>query len=502
MTVQEASRKRIGSYIRNGELGVSSDVDNFSTDGVRHRGPVARALFGDIVQFVDFILVILTAVGVAYVYHVYALKTEFDVQYYAAAGIMGATGLTALMRRDGFYDFDQIARAEHSARAIISRWALVLLGLLAFGFALKISENFSRIWLSAWSVTAVLSIIAVRLWANAFVRKMSRDGGVFARRVAVLGATSLGMKFAEQTKGSPSGIIIAGVYNAGLADKGDVNLSDVKGDLNDLAFAARNGEIDDIVIAVPRASTEDMRQLVSKLSILPVSIAICPNIHWLDHLGGAISHVGGVRVLSLYRRPLEGWGSVIKTLEDYVLGSVALILLSPVMLAIAIAIKMQSKGPILFAQKRHGFNNAVFKVYKFRTMTVAEDGDVVTQAKLGDARITPLGGVLRRYSLDELPQLFNVIRGEMSLVGPRPHALAHNHQYATTIENYSGRHKVKPGITGWAQVNGYRGETSENEQMADRVRYDLVYVDNWSLWFDIKILFLTVKAVVFPQNAV
>lgn len=484
-----------------GEQGLSG-IDNFSTDGVRHRGPMARALFGDIVQFVDFIVVILSAVGVAWVYHAIALQREFDVQYYAAAGIMGATGLTALMRRDGFYDFDQIALAEHSARAIVSRWALVLLGLLAFGFALKISENFSRIWLGAWSATAVLSVVAVRLWANAFVRKMSRDGGVFARRVAVVGATALGVKFAEKVKASPAGVIIAGVYDAGLSDTGDGASAGVTGDLNDLAFAARNGEIDDIVIAVPRASSEQMQTLVRRLSILPVSIAICPNIHWLDHLGGGITSVGGVRVLSLYRRPLEGWGSVIKTIEDYLLGGLALILLSPVMIGVAIAIKAQGKGPILFAQNRHGFNNAVFKVYKFRTMTVAEDGDVVTQATAGDARITPLGAILRRYSLDELPQLFNVIKGEMSLVGPRPHALAHNHQYARTIENYSGRHKVKPGITGWAQVNGYRGETSENEQMADRVRYDLAYIDNWSLWFDIKILFLTVKAVVFPKNAV
>ncbi|PQA87310.1 undecaprenyl-phosphate glucose phosphotransferase [Hyphococcus luteus] len=490
-----------------GEQGLSSgadNADNFSGDGVRHRGPMARALFGDIVQFVDFIVVILTAVLVAYVYHVFYLGSEFDIQYYAAAGIMGATGLTALMRRDGYYDFDQAAGAEHPARAIVSRWALVLLGLLAFGFALKISENFSRAWLGAWSVTAVSSVIAVRLSANAFVRKMSRDGGVFARRVAVVGATALGVKFTEHAKASPAGLIVDGIYAAGLADAGDGVGEGVaiKGDLNDLVHAARHGEIDDVVIATPRASTEEMQMLVRRLSILPVSIAICPNIHWLDHLGGAISRVGGVRVLSLYRRPLEGWGSVIKTLEDYLLGSLALIALSPVMLAIAVAIKLQGKGPILFAQKRHGFNNAVFKVYKFRTMTVAEDGDVITQAKAGDARITPLGGFLRRYSLDELPQLFNVIKGEMSLVGPRPHALAHNHQYARAIENYSGRHKVKPGITGWAQVNGYRGETSENEQMEDRVRYDLAYVDNWSPWFDIKILFLTVKAVVFPQNAV
>ena len=481
---------------------VNANVDSFSTDGVRRRGPLARTLVGDIVQFTDFILVILSAVGVAYVYHVIALQTVFDFQSYAAAGIMGATGLTALLRRDGYYEFDQLATSEKTMRAIVSRWILVTLGLLAFGFALKISDNFSRVWLAAWSGTALTVILVLRYAGGAFLRKMSRDGGVFARRVAIVGTTSLGSKFAERVVASPVGVTVVGVYDAGVPVSGDASLADVKGDLNDLAHAARNGDIDDIVIAVPRAAPHDMNRLIRRLSILPVSIAICPNIHWLDHMGGAISDVGGVRVLSLYRRPLEGWGGVIKTIEDYVLGVLALIVFTPVMLAIAVAIKLQGKGPVLFAQKRHGFNNAVFKVYKFRTMTVAEDGDNITQVKPGDSRITPLGAFLRRYSLDELPQIFNVIKGEMSMVGPRPHALAHNHQYARTIENYSGRHKVKPGITGWAQVNGFRGETSENERMADRVRFDLAYVDNWSLWFDIKILILTVRAVVFPENAV
>jgi putative colanic acid biosynthesis UDP-glucose lipid carrier transferase len=483
------------------EPGLSS-ADSFSTDGVRRRAPVARALFGDVVQVVDYLLVILTSVGFAFAYHTYILETEFDFQSYAIAGIVGATVFTALMRRDGFYEFEQLTSFDGTLRAILSRWALTVLGLLAFGFALKISDTFSRVWLFAWTGITLVSVIGVRFAAISFVRRMSRDGGVFARRVAVVGATSLGIKFASRAENSPQGISIVGVYDAGLSDNGDSHLAGAKGDLNDLAAAARNGEVDDIVIAVPRAAPEDMEKLVRRLSILPVSIAICPNIHWLDHLGGAINDVGGVRVLSLYRRPLEGWGGVIKSVEDYLLGAIALVVFSPLMLAIVIAIKLQGKGPILFAQQRHGFNNAVFKVYKFRTMTTADDGDVVEQAKVNDPRITPIGKILRRYSLDELPQLFNVIKGEMSLVGPRPHALAHNHQYARTIENYSGRHKVKPGLTGWAQVNGFRGETSETEQMADRVRYDLAYVDNWSLWFDIKILILTVRAVVFPQNAV
>jgi len=476
-------------------------ASGFSSDGVRHRSTVARALFGDIVQFFDFLLVIATSVGVAYVYHNFALQLGFDFQNYAAAGIVGATGLTALLRRDGYYEYDQLISSFRSFRAIFSRWIMVVLSLLAFGFALKISENFSRVWLFSWSATVVLTITASRVVSGLMLRNLSRDGRAFARRVAVVGANELGAKFAEQTGKLDNGVSIVGVYDAGIENARDAYSSTAVGDLNALAVAARNGDIDDIVIAVPRVASEDMTELVRRLSVLPVSIAISANVHWLDHMGGAITTVGGASVLSLYRRPLEGWGGVWKTVEDYVLGSIFLLAATPVLLVIAAAIRLEGKGPIFFVQQRHGFNNAVFRIYKFRTMTVAEDGDVVTQAQEHDPRVTRVGRFLRRYSLDELPQLFNVIMGDMSLVGPRPHAMVHNHQYAQTIENYSGRHKVKPGITGWAQVNGFRGETSENELMAERVRYDLAYVDNWSLWFDFKILLMTVRAVLFPKNA-
>ncbi len=477
-------------------------IDDFSKDGVPRRGALERALVGDIIQFVDFLIIIAASIGVAFVYHQYALGTEFDFQYYAAAGIIGATGLTALLRRDGYYEFDRLLSPTGALRAVISRWVLVVLGLIAFGFALKVSDNFSRVWLVSWMTLTTIGIGAARAAEAHCLKKMSRAGGAFARRIAVVGATSLGVKFAERAGSNNEGISIVGVFDAGVPTDGDACRDAMTGDVADLIAAARAGHIDDIVIALPRAKEEDMQRLMRKLSNLPVSISICPNVHWLNHTGGAVTGMGGVKVLSLYRRPLEGWGGVLKTAEDFVLGGALLLALSPLLLTIAAAIKIQGKGPILFAQQRHGFNNAVFRIYKFRTMTVAEDGDVVRQAQKDDDRITPLGRFLRRYSLDELPQLINVVKGEMSLVGPRPHALAHNHQYARLIENYSGRHKVKPGITGWAQVNGYRGETSENEMMEARVRYDLSYVDNWSLWFDIKILLLTVKAVVFPQNAV
>jgi putative colanic acid biosynthesis UDP-glucose lipid carrier transferase len=199
----------------------------------------------------------------------------------------------------------------------------------------------------------------------------------------------------------------------------------------------------------------------------------------------------GLTVLELESRPLEGWGTIVKVLEDRIIGSLALVVLMPVLFLIALAIKIESRGPILFKQRRHGFNHNVFTVYKFRTMNVVEDGPNVVQAMRNDPRITRVGRFLRKTSLDELPQLFNVLKGDMSLVGPRPHALAHNEYYSSVLASYAIRHKVKPGMTGWAQINGFRGETDTPEKMRQRLEHDLYYIENWSLWLDLKILFAT-----------
>ncbi len=485
-------------------LGHAADAPDFSgaqENGVRRRAPIARPVYGDIVQFTDFILITAVSVAVALVYHAGLLGAEVDLQRYAAAGIVGATGVTTLLRRDGYYEFEQLLISRGATRAVLSRWLVVVMGLLAFAFALKVSESFSRFWLFAWTLVSAVALVATRVAANVILKRTVRTGGAFSRRIAIIGSNEIAEKFAALAEGSDQAVSIVGVYASDPAAIAAGGGRAVSGDLSALSRAARNGDIDDIVIAQTGLSPEAMRALVNRLSILPVSIALCPNAHWFDHTGGELVKIGGAPLLNLYRRPLEGWGSLIKTLEDKILGGVLFLAAVPLFALIAIAIKLQGKGPILFSQQRHGFNQEVFRIYKFRTMTVAEDGEKIVQASLDDPRITPLGKILRRYSLDELPQLLNVLKGEMSLVGPRPHALAHNHAYAKIIENYSGRHKVKPGITGWAQVNGFRGETSENEQMADRVRYDLDYIDNWSLLFDLRILVLTISAVLFPKNA-
>ncbi|MEZ5917343.1 MAG: undecaprenyl-phosphate glucose phosphotransferase [Parvularculaceae bacterium] len=478
----------------------TSEWASVSEPKVSRRVPFSRAIYGDLIHITDFVLVTLAAVLVAFVYHHYVLDIDFDLQRFLAAGIVGATGLTTLLRRDGYYEFEALLSSSRSMRAVITRWALVVLALIAFGYALKVSEHFSRFWLFIWTIAVAFALVSSRVVAAMVLRRAIHDGGVFSRRVAIVGATRTAQQFAEHASNPDKAISIVGVFSTGFEEGGGAG-GEIAGDVRALEEAARAGEIDDVVIALSHLSPDTMTRLVNRLSALPVTLAIAPNAHWLDHTGGEIVRIGGAPLLTLYRRPLEGWGSVLKKLEDYVIGVPAFLIASPLMLVIAIALKLEGGGPILFTQQRHGFNHQVFKIYKFRTMTVQEDGDTIVQAKEGDKRVTRLGAFLRHYSLDELPQIFNVLRGEMSLVGPRPHALAHNHQYAMTIENYSGRHKVKPGMTGWAQVNGYRGETSENELMAERVRFDLEYIDNWSLWFDFKIIALTFAAVVFPKNA-
>lgn len=478
-----------------------TSAPNIETTGGRRRSPIARTVSGDIVQFIDFLSVVASSILVAIVYHSLVLDAGFDFQRYAAAGIVAATTITAILRRDGYYDFESLVSSEWMIRSIATRWAIVVLGLLAFGFSLKISAGFSRLWLFAWTSSVLVLLISTRFIAGAVLRRTAREGGVFARRIAVIGKNEVAEKFKALAESTERAVSIVGVYDVDASAAVKNGSYSLDGDLAALTRAARNGEIDDIVIAKPEFSSAEMDIIVGKLAVLPVSIAICPTAHWLDHTGGEVVKIGAAPLLNLYRRPLEGWGGVLKTLEDRVLGTILFIIAIPILLVIALAIRLQGSGPIFFTQQRHGFNNEVFKIYKFRTMTVSEDGDKIDQATKNDPRITPLGGFLRRTSLDELPQLINVMKGEMSLVGPRPHALAHNHAYAQTIENYSGRHKMKPGMTGWAQVNGYRGETSENEKMAERVRYDLSYIDNWSPWFDLKILVLTVVAVLFPKNA-
>jgi Undecaprenyl-phosphate glucose phosphotransferase len=266
----------------------------------------------------------------------------------------------------------------------------------------------------------------------------------------------------------------------------------VLGTVDDLVERARHDHLDTIIVALPWASTDRVSACLEKLRMIPANVQLCPDVLRLGSPFRGVTSTSGVPMIKVFDRPLSGWSYFIKVAEDRVLAAILLILALPLFAGIAVLIKLDSPGPVFFRQPRFGFNNNVFTVYKFRTMydgRPAEPG--VPQATRDDARITRIGALLRRHSLDELPQLFNVLKGEMSIVGPRPHAVAHNQSYAPVINGYLARHRVKPGITGWAQVNGLRGETQAPEKMAARVQHDLFYIDNWSLLFDLRIIALT-----------
>jgi putative colanic acid biosynthesis UDP-glucose lipid carrier transferase len=273
------------------------------------------------------------------------------------------------------------------------------------------------------------------------------------------------------------------------------------GGMNGLAEYVKQNGIDLIYITLPMSHEQRVLDLLNNLHDTTASIYFTPDIFVYDLIQARMDNVGGTPLVALCETPFSGVDGVIKRLSDIVFASLILVLISPLLFIIAIAVKLSSPGPVFFRQKRYGLDGEEISVYKFRSMTVCEEGSDVKQATRNDSRVTRLGAFLRKYSLDELPQFVNVIQGRMSTVGPRPHAVAHNEMYRGKIKGYMVRHKVKPGITGWAQVNGYRGETETVEKMEGRVKYDLDYMRNWSLGLDTKIIFKTVVAVFQNENA-
>ncbi|MBU1215233.1 MAG: undecaprenyl-phosphate glucose phosphotransferase, partial [Gammaproteobacteria bacterium] len=268
-----------------------------------------------------------------------------------------------------------------------------------------------------------------------------------------------------------------------------------------LMSKVRERKIDNIYIAYPMQEEVRIRNLLERLADSTVSVSVVPDYFVTDLLHSRWMSLGDIPLVSVFESPIFGASVIVKRMEDIVLGSLILLLISPLLVLIGLAVKISSAGPAIFKQRRYGLNGLVIEVWKFRSMHVLEDGGHVPQAQKNDPRVTPLGAFLRRTSLDELPQFINVLQGQMSIVGPRPHAVAHNEQYRKLIHGYMLRHKVKPGITGWAQVNGWRGETDTTEKMERRVQYDLEYINNWSLWFDLKIIWMTIFGGMRGKNA-
>jgi putative colanic acid biosysnthesis UDP-glucose lipid carrier transferase len=381
------------------------------------------------------------------------------------------------------------------AADILASWTVVVVLLLLLGWATKTGALFDSGAILAWACATPAALVLTHRVAPAVLPRLLAAEG--AERVAVVvGANEMGTRLAGRISSTPDlGIRFAGFFDdRGPGRSGD-GPGEVLGVIGHLADYAKTHRVDLIYIALPMASQPRIIKLLDELRDTTASIYFAPDIFLSDLIQARMDTVAGLPVLAVCETPFYGINGLIKRASDLVLATLILALISPLMVAIAIAVKRSSPGPVLFRQRRYGLDGKEIIVYKFRTMTVAEDGDEIRQATRHDSRITPLGAFLRRHSLDELPQFVNVLQGRMSVVGPRPHAVAHNELYRKQIKGYMVRHKVKPGITGWAQVNGLRGETDTLDKMSARIAYDLAYLRNWSLRLDLQIVIRTVFVV-------
>ena len=378
---------------------------------------------------------------------------------------------------------------------ILLSWGTIVLILIFFGYATKYLAVYDARIIQAWVVAVPIAQYAAHRIVPLFIQRVLAAEGF--RRAVIVGVTEPGRKLAaEFASRELLGVKVVGFFDDRVAHRlGDIPDAGIKGRIADLSPFVKSNRIDAIYIALPMASQPRILKLLDELRDTTVSIYFVPDIFLYDLIQGRMDDVNGIPVVAVCESPFYGINGLVKRMEDIVLSALILALISPLLLAIAIGVKLSSPGPVIFRQRRYGLDGQEIVVYKFRSMRVMEDGGHVQQARREDPRITPFGAFLRRTSLDELPQFVNVIQGRMSIVGPRPHAVAHNETYRKLIKGYMVRHKVKPGITGLAQVSGARGETDTLEKMQARIEYDLEYLRHWSLRLDLQIIVRTVTVV-------
>lgn len=422
--------------------------------------------------------------------------TLFTIVFYA--------GLAEVM---GAHDPDVRFSVRQAWGRLLTAWLSTSMFMLTLSFLLKNSEDFSRIWAVSWFFGGAAALCIVRLIGIGAMRSMKRTG-VYNQRVAIFGAGSQGNRLARYIIGNDKLTIdLVGFFD----DRTPKRLGpeerplDVRGNLTDLIKLIRVGDVDQVIVALPWSAETRLQEVVGELAITPVRIRLAPDLASFAFAQRAVVLLGDLPVMTLFERPISGIDHIIKRLEDLLLAGLGLVLISPILLIVALAIKLDSKGPVFFRQEREGFNNKRFRIWKFRSMHHDHSQfDQITQARKHDPRVTRVGHFIRRFSLDELPQLINVLAGEMSMVGPRPHApstRAGDRLFGDVVKTYASRHKVKPGITGWAQVSGWRGETDTEEKLVKRLEHDLFYIENWSIMMDFYILLRTVTTLPFHSRA-
>lgn len=424
-----------------------------------------------------------------------------------AATIGAVTLATAWMyERFGAYHLSYVFTPDAGLRRQQAAWLLTMAGLVVGVYAFHLAHAYPRLWVALWLVSGMVLPAMLRLTFAALTRAWIREGRL-AQRTVILGTNPHGQRLAEhlQTHDTIRTHIIGFVYDAERPPTRYVDRLRVLGDVEQLVRLIRRNEVDQVIVALSWSDRDRIMRILADLADTPVDIRLAPELLRFEFLQRRAEMVGGVPLLRVLDRPVSGSAELLKAVEDRVLGGALLLALAPLMLAIAAAVKLDSRGPVFFRQTRYGFNNNLIRVWKFRTMYQhMTDPAATVLTQRDDPRVTRVGRFLRRTSLDELPQLLNVVCGEMSLVGPRPHALqakAGDQLYQDVMHHYAARHRVKPGLTGWAQVHGWRGETDTTEKLTQRVEHDLYYIDHWSLLLDLQILLRTVRVVLGGHNA-
>jgi putative colanic acid biosysnthesis UDP-glucose lipid carrier transferase len=429
------------------------------------------------------------------------------VDFYTLAIVGNSMLSLMLMYFAGLYQFGALTHPVRAVDRIVLATLTSFILMLAAAFTIKISDIYSRFWVAAYIATGTGVVILLRLLVAWGIGKLG-ERRIVARNVAIFGfgeQIEQLLRFMEERR--PAFVTIAGIFGGSQAkhtngkSKSREKMSE--NELTRLIEFVRKDGVDDVIVAVPWEQAKVVAEIMEKLRELPVNVFLSSDlIGYKMAMRSPPSYFESLPLHQVAGKPLTGWDIVLKMLEDYVISICLIVLLSPLLLLVALLIKLDSPGPVIFKQKRLGFNNQVFDIYKFRSMTFAphQNGPTV-QAKQHDPRVTRVGRILRKSSIDEIPQLFNVLNGTMSIVGPRPHAIDHNEEFATKIRGYFSRHRVKPGLTGLAQVKGFRGLTDTVEKMENRVKYDVEYTENWSLILDIKIILRTPFAVLLGTNA-
>lgn len=468
------------------------------------RDTMSPIMVSGVLRMVEFGLLFLSGLC-SYFYYV-GFFNYLAWQYPLAIAATSFLAVVLLDVTDCYQVFALMRPIANFSRVLVV-WAGTFALMALTAFAMKMSEDYSRLLFGTWFVVGFVLIFGLRLVMSKLIRRWARDGRMERRAVIVGGGKAAEILIRSVEKQPYNDIRICGIFD----DRGDKRSPPIVagypklGTISELIEFARIARIDMLIVSLPLTAESRVLQLLKKLWVLPVDIRLSAHSNALQFRPRAYSYIGSVPMLDIFDKPINDWDSVAKRAFDIVFSLIGIVVFAPVMLATAIAIKLDSKGPVLFHQKRHGFNNEIIEVYKFRSMyTDRSDPTAKQTVTRNDPRVTRVGRFIRKTSIDELPQFFNSLLGSLSLVGPRPHAIAaqsHNLLYNEVVDGYFARHKVKPGVTGWAQINGWRGEMDTNEKIRMRTEYDLYYIENWSLLFDLRILFLTPIRLLNTENA-